>query len=386
MRLDTVLLKTASRCNFDCTYCYIYHGPDSTWRQQPKRMSSQVLTAIRDRLIEHAAYQDAGFAIVLHGGEPLLLGHRFLADLLRGLRAYLSPDIYPISIQTNGALLSDTLLDLFADTRTSVSVSIDGPPEVNDIARLDHQGRSTFESTLRGIRLLASHPDSRFLFAGTLSVIQPASNVNIVYDFLKDLQTPSMDFLLQDGNHDRLPLNKASFTSTEYGNWLVQLLNLYLSDPTPVRIRFFDDLIKLCLGGQSVKEGLGKNDFGILIIESDGEIRKNDTLRASFEGADQFSPHQNIVQTPLSQVLSSQDYLTYSALHQPTSFHCQTCSLLRICGGGMPLYRWGKGKAYNNPSVYCHDHAKVIRQVLLWLQELGLNVPMTSARELADVP
>ena len=52
-RLDTVLVKTVSRCNFDCSYCYVYRGPDTTWRLQPKRMGRDVLAAVRDRLVEH---------------------------------------------------------------------------------------------------------------------------------------------------------------------------------------------------------------------------------------------------------------------------------------------------------------------------------------------
>ena len=86
-RVDTVLLKTASRCNFDCSYCYVYQGPDQSWRLQPKRMSRAVVLAVRDRLVEQAERQTTGFAIVLHGGEPLLLGFQGLSALLRGLRA-----------------------------------------------------------------------------------------------------------------------------------------------------------------------------------------------------------------------------------------------------------------------------------------------------------
>ena len=112
-----------------------------------------------------------------------------------------------------------------------MSVSIDGPPQVNDIARLGHRGESTYAATMGGIRLLADHADSAFLFAGTLSVIQPAADPDVVYDFLKKLGTPSMDFLLQDGNHDRLPAGKADFDSTEYGAWLIRLLDRYLADP-----------------------------------------------------------------------------------------------------------------------------------------------------------
>ena len=71
-RVDTVLVKTASRCNFDCSYCYVYHGADSSWRFQPKRMGREVAAAVRARLVEQAERQEMGFAVVLHGGEPLL--------------------------------------------------------------------------------------------------------------------------------------------------------------------------------------------------------------------------------------------------------------------------------------------------------------------------
>ena len=372
-RLDTVLLKTASRCNIDCSYCYVYQGPDTTWRLQPKRMRHHVVEAVCERLIVQAECQERGFAIVLHGGEPLLLGFDELAALLRGLRAHLSPDRHPISIQTNGTLLCENLLDLFAETRTSVSVSIDGPPEANDLARVDHRGRSTYAATMRGIRLLASHSEAEFLFAGTLSVIQPAVRPSLVYEFLKALGTPSMDFLLQDGNHDRLPPGKSSFSSTEYGHWLIGLLDLYLTDPSPVPIRLVDDTIKLCLGGTSRKEGSGKDQHGILIIETDGEIRKNDTLRASFEGADRFSDRWNVTTTTLSQVLSSQEYIAYTGMQIPACRRCTDCDLLAVCGGGMPLYRWSAERGYDNPSVYCHDHAAFIRHAVARLREFGLN-------------
>ena len=372
-RLDTVLVKTASRCNIDCSYCYVYQGPDTTWRLQPKRMRRDVVEAVCERLIEQAGHQETGFAIVLHGGEPLLLGFDELATLLRGLRAHLSPDRHPISIQTNGTLLCENLLDLFAETRTSVSVSIDGPPEANDLARLDHRGQSTYAATIRGIQLLASHSESEFLFAGTLSVIQPAVSPRHVYEFLKALGTPSMNFLLQDGNHDRLPAGKSSFNSTEYGQWLISLLDLYLTDPSPVPIRLVDDTLKLCLGGTSRKEGTGKDQHGILIIETDGEIRKNDTLRASFEGADQFAHRWNVTATPLSRVLSSQEYVAYTGMQVPTCSLCTNCDLLAVCGGGMPLYRWSAVRGYDNPSVYCHDHAAFIRHAVTRLHGLGLN-------------
>lgn len=348
-------------------------------------MRQHVSAAVRSRLIEQAEQQQAGFAIVLHGGEPLLLGLDELATMLHGLRTNLPAERYPISIQTNGTLLNEEMLDLFAETDTSVSVSIDGPLEVNNLARLDHRGRSTYTETLQGIRLLSSHSESEFLFSGTLSVIHPTANPSHVYEFLKSLGTPSMDFLLQDGNHDKLPPGKSSFESTEYGQWLIRLLDLYLSDPSPVPIRFADDTIKLCLGGKSQKEGRGKERYGILTIETNGEIRKNDTLRASFDGADKFGHRWNVFNTPLSRILSSKEYTDYTGLQSPSCSMCKRCSLFHICGGGMPLYRWGNNRGYDNPSVFCRDHESFIRHVIARIQEFGIYDSLSLHSSVTDV-
>ena len=363
VHLDTILIKTASRCNLDCSYCYVYQGSDTSWKQQPKKMSVKLIEAICIRLTEQSKKQKKGFAIVLHGGEPLLLGFEKLSILLRRLRKDLNEKYYPISIQTNGVLITKELLDLFSETKVSVSVSLDGDQSANDISRIDHLGRSTFKGTVAGIELLESHLDSKFLFAGTLSVIQPSESPENIYKFLKKLKTPSMDFLLQDGNHDSYPIGKKEFTSVEYGEWLSRLLDVYLSDPNPVEIPYLDDLIKLNLGGESIKEGRGNEAFAILIIETDGEIRKNDTLRTSYDGADFFYKRNNIISTPLEDVLKTDEFKISGELQFPTSSECKKCSFMEACGGGMPLYRWSSENEYDNPSVYCHDHQLLIKSI-----------------------
>ena len=72
--IDTILLKTASRCNIACSYCYVYQLGDQGWRRQPPTMSRSTVDATVRRLDELRRAQDRDFAVVLHGGEPLLLG------------------------------------------------------------------------------------------------------------------------------------------------------------------------------------------------------------------------------------------------------------------------------------------------------------------------
>ena len=82
MFIDTVLLKVANRCNLDCSYCYVYNMGDETWRSLPKRMSPKTERAVATGLGALLRSQGRDFSVVLHGGEPLLLGAPRLSSLL----------------------------------------------------------------------------------------------------------------------------------------------------------------------------------------------------------------------------------------------------------------------------------------------------------------
>jgi uncharacterized protein len=79
---------------------------DAGWREQPKQMTPGVLSAIAENLPELAAAPARGFSIVLHGGEPLLIGVIALTRLLSTLRRTLPSDC-DVHVQTNGVLLND---------------------------------------------------------------------------------------------------------------------------------------------------------------------------------------------------------------------------------------------------------------------------------------
>ncbi|MDN3585675.1 cyclophane-forming radical SAM/SPASM peptide maturase YhhB [Pedobacter aquatilis] len=365
-QIDTILIKVASRCNINCSYCYVYHMGDDNWSKQSKLISNETIDSLICSLGVLASRQQAKFSIVLHGGEPLLLGSRRLAHLLERLRTVL-PASYPISIQTNGVLITTELLDICSAFQTSVAVSIDGPEKTHDKLRLDHKGMGTFHSVMKGISLLKAHKDNKFLNAGLLAVIDPSSDAREVYSFFKEIDAPSVDFLYKDGNHDRLPSGKLSATSIEYGEWMSNLLDVYLDDADPVPIRVIDDMLKVLLGGMVSKEGMGLTDFGILIIDTDGTIMKNDTLKSTFNGADKFSQQLNIRDTSILDFIVTGEFQEYKKMQRPVNEACINCANLSLCGGGMMLHRWGKENGFDNPSIYCSDQFYLIdhmRQVI----------------------
>lgn len=362
IEIDTVLVKVASRCNINCTYCYVYNMGDSGWAEMPNHISHETTLAVAKALDELTRIQTRPFAVVLHGGEPLLLGAKKLGRVLSELRTVV-PSACSFGLQTNGILITEEILDVCYKNRTTVSVSIDGPKHVHDRGRIGHDKLGTYDKVIQGITTLRRHPESAFLFSGLLAVIDPTSDPLEVYEFFKTLDPPGVDFLYRDGNHTNLPNGKESLRSTEYGQWLARLVDIYLYDQNPLPIRFIDDLIKLTLGGKGTKDGAGLTDFGILVIDVDGSITKNDTLKSSFNGADRFSQSWSVHSNALKEILSSVEFAASHELQRPTSKICLSCPELRVCGGGMTLHRWRDVNGYDNTSVYCADQLLVIGNI-----------------------
>lgn len=364
--VDTVLLKTASRCNLDCTYCYVYQMDDDGWRKQPKRMSAPVIEAVIDQLGKLAQQQSRPFSVSMHGGEPLMLGISGMEALIAGLRAVL-PASCTLNVQTNGVLLSDRLIELFAAHDVGVSISYDGPAEVHDAVRVDKRGQGSHDRVLAGINRLKSHPSGKQLWSGVLAVVDPKSDPAVVYRSLKSTGARGIDFLYRDGNRNQLPAGKSRIDSTEFGEWMCGLLRVYFADPTPPRIRVLDDLMRLVLGAKGRKEGTGVTDYGIIVIDTDGTITKNDTLKVAHRAADRFENRWSVLDRNLSEILATPEMAEYHELQRPTSPVCATCSELSVCGGGMPAHRWSSSAGFDNPSVFCADQKLLIAELRRYL-------------------
>jgi uncharacterized protein len=357
--IDTVLLKVASRCNLDCSYCYIYHMGDEGWRRQPKLMSVAVVEAVAAALGNQLQQQGTPFSVVLHGGEPLLLGTERLDALCSLLRTAL-PRPCGVHLQTNGVLLTNSVLDVLIRYDVGISISIDGPETVHDRFRKDHRGRGSYSRVAAAVGRVMRRPDARGLFAGVLAVIDPESDPEIVYGSLRATGSHSLDFLVRDGNWDQLPFGKLDAQSTEYGQWLVRLLTVYLRDPAPPRVRILDDMLRLVLGGAAQKEGVGTTDYSILVVEPDGTLNKNDTLKVAHAEADRFERPWSILTDRLSEFLASDDFDRYYRQQRPISRVCGACPDLSICGGGMVAHRWSAAAGFNNPSIFCADQRYLI--------------------------
>ena len=53
MYTNSLVVKVASRCNLNCTYCYVYNMGDESYKKQPKFMSEDVIQSLFLRIKNH---------------------------------------------------------------------------------------------------------------------------------------------------------------------------------------------------------------------------------------------------------------------------------------------------------------------------------------------
>src|ERR1700680_5184378 len=86
------VLKVHSRCDLSCDHCYVYQNVDQSWRKKPIALAEETARMAATRIAENASiHQLDSVHVVLHGGEPLLLGYDRLRGVLDTLRFLIDP-------------------------------------------------------------------------------------------------------------------------------------------------------------------------------------------------------------------------------------------------------------------------------------------------------
>ena len=359
----TFIFKIFSRCNLNCTYCYMYNLADTAYREQPGAMSPETVrkavSAIRAHLDEHGK-TNAQF--VLHGGEPLLGRAGYLQSFFGIVDEILSPDRYEIriGIQSNGTLFTRQIGDVLLNRDAGIGISLDGPPAANDRYRVDHRGRGSAARVERALQVLGRDPYRR-IFGGFLVVVDVENDPVETYEYLAGFSPPSISFLLPYDNHDRRPKGKSELAATPYADWLIPIFDRWWSDGSPVRIRELDNLIRLLLGGRSRVESFGLDPVDIIVIETNGDIEAVDSLKGTYHGATRLG--FNVGSSSLTEVLEHNLVRLRREGLGALAATCTQCELVRTCGSGYLPNRWSAENGFRNPSVYCSDLTKLIRHI-----------------------
>ena len=355
------VLKVSSRCDLACDHCYVYEHADQSWRDKPKAIAGATARQAAKRISEHARLHHLDRVhVVLHGGEPLLLGHDGLREVIRVLRSQIDPVTeLDLRIHTNGVLLDERLCSLFADYAVAVGVSLDGDPAANDRHRRFADSRSSHSHVRRALALLR-RPEYRHLYAGILCTIDVENDPITVYEALLAEEPPQVDLLLPHGTWDQPPPRPPG-TGTPYASWLTRIHARWVADGHPVPIRFFDSLRAAWEGRPSRTEAVGLDPVALLVVETDGTWEQVDSLKVAYENAP--ATGLDVFSHSADEAAAHPGVAGRQAGIAALCPACRQCPLVRACGGGLYPHRYREGVGFRNPSVYCEDLLTLITHV-----------------------
>ena len=356
------IIKIHSRCDLACDYCYMYEMADQSWRDQPRRMSHEVAERTAMRIGEHArAHRLPSVALILHGGEPLLAGRDLISYLVTTVRDAAGPSVtVDASVQTNGVGLDDSYLRLFDDLGVRVGVSLDGAADAHDRHRRFVSGRGSHAAVAAGLERLTSR-GYRHLFSGLLCTIDLRNDPISTYEALSAFEPPRIDFLLPHGTWALPPPGRIpGAAETPYADWLITVFDHWYPVPR-TRIRLFEEIMHVLLGGTSASEIVGLEPSRLVVIETDGAIEQGDTLKVAFHGAPETGLH--VARDRFDAALLLPGIVARQLGERALSADCRVCGIRQVCGGGLYAHRYRADTGFANPSVYCPDLMRLIGHI-----------------------
>ena len=160
--LNTMVLNVTNQCNLACTYCYEYgedkivdteHGPQSKFMSEETARESVEFLIRESGRVAHLTF---------FGGETLLNFPVLKATIAYARRraAEAGKEI-DFSLTTNATLLRPDIIEFLAEERVGVTISIDGPRELQNRFRVFHNGTGSYDVVAPKIKDLLKRHRSR---------------------------------------------------------------------------------------------------------------------------------------------------------------------------------------------------------------------------------
>lgn len=362
--INTLIVKFASPCNLNCSYCYEYNTGDDSWKRKPKFFTVEKAKELNFRIREYVdLHRLRKLNIIAHGGEPLLMGAERLEVVLDELTQ--GVEGLNIGIQTNAVLVNEETIRVLKKFNVKCGVSLDGNPHHNR-HRVFHNKKPTFQATLEGYRALQENK----LVAGILCVVDFESDPVEILDALCALRPPQLDLLQPFLNHD--DDRGADELGKLFFDWFGRAFSYYMSRPDwhDIQIRIFESALFSYLSHSSNSDWFGGPHGQYLVIETDGNYDILDHLKSiGSKGKSISDISKNISDCSIHDAHSlALDVFLRNGVSSPPEA-CKGCAHENACGGGYYPTRYSsRNNSLDNVSVYCSG-------LLKFFDLIGESVP-----------
>ena len=273
--MDNIALQECSttiqvndKCNLNCSYCYqITKGQHTMSFDTGKKIVDLLFNLYEENDLTLPINKNMNaINISFIGGEPLLsiqlitqISNYFLSECWR--RNHIWKDHYQFSFDTNGLLYQQKECQEYFkkyQDHIRLSVSIDGPREMNDACRKDFNGNGSFDRTYSAIKQYAAD----FGIVPNINIVISPENLPYlanVYEFIKEIW-PHHCSLGTIADYKWTPAE-----ATIYYQQLISLANKNLNEPIYDTLDFFKPELYLPIEPDNTLGACGgMNKYGLV--------------------------------------------------------------------------------------------------------------------------
>jgi len=375
-----ILKPVGALCNMRCDYCY-YLDKRELYPNSVFRMPEDVLRVFTREYIEACPSQEVVFA--WQGGEPTLAGIDFF-ELAIAYQERFAPSGKRVrnALQTNGTQIDDRWCAFLRQHDVLVGLSLDGPRYLHDAHRKSARGGSTFDQTLRALRLLQAH-EIEFNILTTVNASNVERPLEVyrflrpleVYRFLRDdLGVRFMQFIPivtrgeTSGEEGQPQLSHESVSGKAYGRFLIEIFDEWIRrDVGKVFVQAFDLALGAWLGAPSALCVFQPTCGGALVLEHNGDVYSCDHF------VDPNHHLGNILDRPLIDMVNSRQQISFGqAKLAKLPGACRHCRVRFACNGGCPKNRFfvsSEGEAGLN--ALCDGYKRFFEYVEAPMQKMA---------------
>jgi uncharacterized protein len=327
--LTTMVLNVTNQCNLACTYCYEYGEDkivDTENGAQPKFMSIETAKQSVEFMLKEAGDNKIAH-LTFFGGETLMnfpvLKETIAYARTRGAEVGKEVDF---SLTTNATLLKPDVIEFLVENEVGVTISFDGPPEMQNKFRVFHNGRGSYDIAAPKIKELLQKQKRRPVGA-RVTLTQQNLDVRKIYEHLTEelgfrevgfapvTTAPGRNYALDEQGYDHM---LAQFTA---------LAEEFKEASIAGRFHGFSNVKETI---EEIHKGMSKAypcgaGIGLMGVSTSGDV----ALCHRFAGSD--SHKLGTVADGIDRAVQS-DFLDKHHLNNKTD--CATCWARPVCSGG----------------------------------------------------
>ena len=140
LAITNIIVDVTKHCNLACDYCFV-----SNLNQGREYMHPETFLRVLDWFLHDASGEKTDVQLGFFGGERLI-NKRLLRQMIKTAteKAQRCGKHLKISVNTNGTLLNESILDFFECHNIMLHVSIDGYPETHNRHRQTFNGHGSY--------------------------------------------------------------------------------------------------------------------------------------------------------------------------------------------------------------------------------------------------